>query len=335
MRCTEKLTARQAELVAPKRILLATDLTDGDFLIPHAVAQARASGAAVTVLHAILPSETLPLDAHGGMGCAGSVSGWMGSEEETRLRLEAMCAEIESAGVKCDSVARHGLPADVLQDEIEKGNATRLIMASHGRGKWGQLLMGSVANQLLGRIQIPAFVVGPKSAGCPQHETLRKILHPVSLNGNYRQGIHLALALASTLHAELTLLHVVDRDIESSIPRGGAQNWAENLFSTSISERIGGVAEVEVQVAFGNVVDEIRQEAAHICADWIVLGIDDGYPLWPLQGSFAYKVMAVASCPVLAIPSVSMQSETAAAEERQGVFHRAAGLHGTTSVATI
>ena len=40
-------------LAAPDRILVATDLTDSDYLIPHVIAQAKASNARVTMFHAV------------------------------------------------------------------------------------------------------------------------------------------------------------------------------------------------------------------------------------------------------------------------------------------
>jgi nucleotide-binding universal stress UspA family protein len=285
-------------LVSPKRILVATDLTDGEYLIPHAVAQARASGAAVTLIHAILPAETLPLDA-------GSIAyvDWAKTEQDIHVTLLGLAAQIEFHGIECDVIAKHGFAADVVDEEIKATRATRLIMASHGRGKWGQFMMGSVANQLLGALSIPVFVVGPKSAARPEHATPRKILHPVSLNGDYRRGVELAIELARTFNAELTLLHIPDRDVETSIHPGCTLSWAENLFATLVPNNVALEHPIQISVAFGNLVDEIRKGAARISADWIVLGVEEGLAFWPLRESVAYKVLAVSECPVLAFRS--------------------------------
>jgi nucleotide-binding universal stress UspA family protein len=137
----------------------------------------------------------------------------------------------------------------------------------------------------------------------PEHATPRRILHPVSLNGAYRQGVEQAIELARSFDAELTLLHIPDRDVESSIHPGCTLTWAENLFATLVPSSTPLHPSIRISVAFGNVVDEIRREAARIGADWIVLGIEEGYPFWPLKDSIAYKVLAVADCPVLAIRS--------------------------------
>ena len=291
-------------LIAPRRILVATDLTDGEYLIPHAVAQAKASCANVTLVHAILPAETLPLDA-------GSIAyvDWAKTEQDIQVALLSLASQIEAQGVSCDVVAKHGFAAEVVQDEIKATRATRLIMASHGRGKWGQFMMGSVANQLLGNVSIPVFVVGPKSAPFPKHATPGKILHPVSLNGDYRHGVELAIDLARIFKAELTLLHIPDRDVEASIHPGCTLTWAENLFATLVPKAGPLDPPIQVSVAFGNVVEEIRKGAVRIGADWIVLGVEETTPFWPLHESTAYKVLAVSECPVLAFRSDPRQLE--------------------------
>jgi len=295
-------------LVAPKRILVATDLTDGEFLIPHAVAQAKASGAEVTLIHAILPAETMPVDP-----ATISYVDWERMEGDIENELLKLAHQIEQQGIRCHTVLAHGFAADVVEREIKSSHATRLIMASHGRGKWGQLMMGSVANQLLGKVNIPVFVVGPRSTHCPQHARPQRILHPVSLTGDYKRGVELAIELARSFGAQLTLLHIPDRDVEASIHPGCTLTWAENLFAILIPEGVQAASGVpiEVRVAFGNVIDEIRKEAARHCADWIVLGVEEGFPFWPLKDSTAYKLIAVADCPVLAVrchPSAQKQS---------------------------
>jgi nucleotide-binding universal stress UspA family protein len=125
-----------------------------------------------------------------------------------------------------------------------------------------------------------------------------------------------AFELAKSFGAELTLLHIPDRDVEASIHPGCTLTWAENLFATLVPEGLQLQPPIQVSVAFGNVVDEIRREASRMGADWIVLGVEEGYPFWPLKDSTAYKVLAVAECPVLAIRSDPYQVERATWLER-------------------
>jgi nucleotide-binding universal stress UspA family protein len=291
-------TTAMLDMISPKRILVATDLTDSEFLIPHAIVQAKASGAMVTLVHAIQPFEALPV------GVVSLDAGdWQKSQRNIEIEMIGVAEMIEAAGVSCDVVAKRGFAADVVQDQIKVTHATRLIMASHGRGKWGQLMLGSVANQLLGNVPIPVFVVGPKSTHLPNHASPQRILHPVSLDGNYRSGIELAVTLAQNFGAELTLLHVPDRDLEASFRPGCTHCWAKSLFTELFPEDASLVKSVKVEVAFGNLTDEIRKAAVRVDADWIVMGAEQGLPLWPIAECTAYKVVANANCPVFVFQS--------------------------------
>jgi nucleotide-binding universal stress UspA family protein len=308
----DKENTAMLDLIMPKRILVATDLNDSEFLIPHAIVQAKASGAMVTLVHAIQPFE---------MVSPGFVSHDFVDrdkiEVDTEVEMLSLAEKIEASGVSCDVVAKRGFAVDVVQDQIKATQATRLIMASHGRGKWGQLMMGSVANQLLGNVQIPVFVVGPKSAHLPTHASPRKILHPVSLDGNYRNSIELAVALAQKFGAELTLLHVPDRDLEASFRPGCTHCWAKSLFAELFPKDASLVQSVKVEVAFGNLADEIRKAAGRVDADWIVMGAEQGLPLWPIVECSAYKVVANANCPVFVFQSSPLRVQ----EEKTNLVH--------------
>jgi hypothetical protein len=48
--------------VAPDRIILATDLADLDYLIPHAIAQCRACESSLTIVHVIPEKSSGSLD---------------------------------------------------------------------------------------------------------------------------------------------------------------------------------------------------------------------------------------------------------------------------------
>ena len=48
---------------APGKIVVSTDLTDTEYLLPHAIAQAKASGASLILVHAVLPHESVPMES--------------------------------------------------------------------------------------------------------------------------------------------------------------------------------------------------------------------------------------------------------------------------------
>jgi len=282
--------------VNPARILVATDLTDGDYLVPHAVAQAKASGARVLLIHAVLPANAFPMAA----GYAPYPDEVL-VDREVQLLLEGMARQIERQGVSCDIFFKHGFTAEVIAYKLKTTGATRLIMGTHGRGKLGQLALGSVAKELLGSVDVPVFVVGPHALDAVDQATPRRILHPVSLIGDYKKSAEIAFELARTYKAQLTLLHVLDPDTEASVSRERSLAWSENALLALLANGKGLTTSIQARATYGNVVEEILNAAAQTNADWIVLGVDGGFSSLPLQNNTAYKVIAAANCPVLTV----------------------------------
>ncbi len=153
-----------------------------------------------------------------------------------------------------------------------EAHATRLIMGTHGRGKLGQLALGSVAHELITNVEIPIFVVGPHARGTIEHVTPRRILHPFSLTGNYRESLRLALEIAQAHRAELTLLHVLDQDIEQSMDPERTKSWAKNALDALVPDATNLAPPVHTTVTSGKLDEEVLKAAIQTNADWIVLG---------------------------------------------------------------
>jgi nucleotide-binding universal stress UspA family protein len=287
---------KKCTLAAPDRILVATDLTDTEYLMPYIVAQARTAGAAVTLVHAIPPSDLAPVEA-----AAIPYVDKYKIVRDVRAMLLGVAHRIESRGITCDTVAREGLAIEVICGELRRTDATRLILGTHGRGTLGQLALGSVAQELISKVNVPVFVVGPHARDAVQHPTPRRILHPVSLMGDYQESVDLALDIAQTYRAELTLLHVLDRDIADSVNPERILDWAGNALEALIPDTTVLAPPIHTLVTTGKLADEVLKAADQTNADWIVLGADGGYRLGPFNTTAAYKVLTAANCPVLSL----------------------------------
>ncbi|MBT9333384.1 universal stress protein [Paracidobacterium acidisoli] len=283
-------------LAAPDRILVATDLTDLEYLTPHIIAQAIACPAHVTLVHAVIVTDSLPVEA-----AAVPYIDMSRINRDARLMLMGAAREITAHGICCDAVVRNGYATDIIREEIKRTGATRLIMGTHGRGKLGQLVLGSVAQELITRVNIPVFVVGPLARHSLRHVTPRRILHPVSLMGDYQESVDLAVEIAQACRAELTLLHVLDRDIADAINPERVLDWAGNALAALVPDPTDLVPRVYTMVTTGKLADEILNAADQTDADLIVLGADGGHRFGPLSASAAYQVLAAAKCPVLTL----------------------------------
>ncbi len=283
-------------LVAPENILVATDRTDMEFLLPCAVAQAKASHARLTLVSAITPGDNMPVDSPGPYIDMAKVM------KDITNELNEHAAAIEAQGVRCQVCVAFGLAADVIGGELRKMHAGRLIMGTHGRGKLGRLTLGSVAAELLRTVQVPVFAVGPRARAQKLHETPKNILHPVSLEGNFRSGVQFAIELAVANHAELTLMLVLNRNDKSDVNPERSLEWGRTALRSLLQGMDASQLKTNVEAVFGKVPEEVCRMADEMSADLIVIGVSGVIPLTSLTESTAYKVLARAECPVMTAP---------------------------------
>jgi nucleotide-binding universal stress UspA family protein len=288
-----------AELARPDKIVVATDLSDSDILLPHAIAQAQACGAHLTLVHALMGAGVPALD----------IGGFAQLEQNVNEKMKQMVAIVKAQGISCSSVITHTFCAeDTLPEAARWFGAKRLIMATHGRGRVGQIMLGSIAHELLSILDIPIFAVGPKASAYPEHCTPAKILHPVSFSEGYQDRVEFARNIAQVYGAQLMLMHVIDPDVATEFgPNMRTMEFAKHALDNAIPDRTTLTFPLLTHVAFGNVVDEILNTANVSRADWIVLGTrpiaTKPISYAPLVAtSRAYKLMAAANIPVLTLP---------------------------------
>ncbi|MDX1493512.1 MAG: universal stress protein [Longimicrobiales bacterium] len=77
--------------------------------------------------------------------------------------LENVLDRIEGeAGGSVDHAVRNGHTVEVLQKEAERLNADVVVMASHGRGAFSRLWLGSVADGFVRQTHLPVILVRPE-----------------------------------------------------------------------------------------------------------------------------------------------------------------------------
>ena len=308
MQASGENRSKKNTFAVPDHILVATDLTDLEYLVDHAIAQASSSGARATLVHAA--SDLLPLD--------GAAAPYIDEEKivgEIRLTLLNVARQMETNGITCDIVVRRGNPSEVILEELGRSGATRLILGTNARGKFGQVVIGSVAHELLAKVNVPVFVVGPGARDAGQHVTPRIILHPVSLLGHYQESLQLAFEIAQSYGADLVLHHVLDRNTEESINPERTMEWARNALGTLVANAPYATPPIHTSVTYGDPAQEIARAAAFTDADWIVLGANGERRFLLFNETIAYQVLSKVDCPVLTLRHEPYQVEDKKPEE--------------------
>ncbi|MGB7137641.1 MAG: universal stress protein [Acidobacteriaceae bacterium] len=297
MKTLDDLASQNRAFVVPDKILVATDLSDIDYLVPHALAQARACGSSLTLVHVIPPGEAMPLDAS-----AIPYLDVAEMKEEAKDVLERASHQIREAGIPCDVVIVEGNPRDQIRIQAHELRAGRILAGTHGRRHLKKLLLGSVAHEILRSAEVPVCTIGPNAHEASSFGAPRKILHPVSLCAGYEGSARTAMEMAQFYGAEITLLHVLSRNVQSQPDADRVVAWTQSELRRAVPEEAPLWTHASVQVEIGDVVDEVLNVAAEREADLIVLGVNADFSFWPIHGdNTVYNIIAQAKCPVLSI----------------------------------
>jgi nucleotide-binding universal stress UspA family protein len=285
----------------PSVILVATDLSDLDRLMPYALEQAAFTGARLILLHVIAVSEAMSADASGMPYYDPS-----GALDMAAKTLEACCEMARKRDIACDALVREGNAANQVLAAARQFRADRIVLGTRSRGKVSRLLIGSVAEQVLRSVNIPVITVGPE-AHLPVEgaDPERVVLHATTLRETSRPSAALASQIAAALNARLVLLHVlppIQEMVRKGQPTGldSAAMHELRVLATEVVEE--GSMSIEPHVVHGNPSIEILAEAAGRRAGLIVLGATHRSAFENLtRDRTVYKVLAHARCPVMTL----------------------------------
>lgn len=208
-----KVRTARTDLACPEEIVVATDLADAGRLLSYAIAQARASRAALTFVHAVPPEDSA--EAKSGSAAEGGV------DSATRqTSMEDIARRVRARGVPCSTAVNAGPVANVVEEILRRTGAGRLIAGTHSRQGVDRFLLGSVARKLLVSVDVPVLIIGPQCKQTIAEWAIQKMLLAcLSLDQNAPKSI-VSRAIAKHNHAELTILHVLAPVRLSKVSRG-------------------------------------------------------------------------------------------------------------------
>jgi nucleotide-binding universal stress UspA family protein len=301
----------------PATILVATDLSDLDHLMPFAMEQARESEARLILLHVLSTVTAINSDAAGMpyYDIAGAL-------EVSDQMLRPWCELAARRGIRCDALVREGKTIHQIAAAIRQFQADRVLVGTRSRSKLGKMLIGSVAEQVLRSVYLPVITVGPEAhlpvdTG-PDNVIERVVLHATTLRETSRPSAALACQIAAGQNARLVLLHVLPHISEmerKGLPTGMDSSAMVEL--RILAEQIGArcCSAVEPVVAHGNPSIEILAMAQERQASLIVLGAARRAAFENLtRDRTVYRVLAHARCPVLTLRETDAMPEEVQAE---------------------
>jgi nucleotide-binding universal stress UspA family protein len=284
----------------PAVILVATDLSDLDRLMPHAIEQAAASGARLLLLHALPTIAAISADASG-LPYYDTSSALQIADRSMQL----WCTLSRARGIGCEALVREGDPSHEIAVAIRQFHADRVIVGTRSRSKLGKLLVGSVAEQVLRSVNLPVITVGPEAHLEESDSRDSVMLLATTLREASRPGAALACQIAAVQKSRLIALHVLppvevmERKHQPTGPDSDAMRELRRLASEMAADC--GVL-IEPVVAHGNPVIEILATASERHASLIMLGVTQRSAFENLTRDRAVsRVLAHARCPVLTL----------------------------------
>lgn len=295
----------------PNAILVATDLTDLDRLVPFALQQAHQSNARIILLHVLSGTGVVAADP-AGMPYYDPT----GAIDFTMKTLDPWRSKVRAQEILCDAVVREGPTAQQITAAARQFKVDRLILGTRSRGRVSKLLLGSVAEQVLRSVNLPVITVGPEAhLEVDNGARQRVVLLATTLRETSSPSAALACQIASVHKARLVLLHVlppIDVMQREHLPTGLDATALRELriLAAEVGASESCCTQVEARVAHGHPAIEILAASVDLGADLIVLGSTHRSAFHSLtHDRTVYRVLAHARCPVMTLRDAEEELE--------------------------
>jgi nucleotide-binding universal stress UspA family protein len=204
-----------------------------------------------------------------------------------------------------------------IAEHAEEFTPDLVILCSHGRGGMRDVLMGSIAQQVIALGETPVLLIRPEESPVPSIP-FQKIFLPLDGNPEHEQSITVAADLARSLQANLHFMMAVptyqtlhgEQAATGKLLPGAtaamldlAEQGAEEYLNQQLDQLKDAQIQLSAEVARGDPVPTIVDAANRYGANLIVLGTHgktgtDAF--W--SGSTASKIPGRTHIPLLLVP---------------------------------
>lgn len=127
--------------------------------LPHALDLARAHDSEIILLHVFQPPAQQYIDQ---IALAGQDAQIQNSREDAKQKFTGMRNELREQGVRCRVQWMEGTNvADLVCNYVREEQADLVVMTSHGYTGVARFLFGSVAKDIIQRLDVPVMVIRP------------------------------------------------------------------------------------------------------------------------------------------------------------------------------
>ena len=229
-----------------------------------------------------------------------------GDESARRDRRESnaetVATEAAEAGCDADSIVRHGRPSTEILTCADEVDADLVVVGTHGRTGVRQLVLGSVALEVIREAHHPVLSVGPDAAWDDEDAALSDVCLATDGWSGSAAATEQALSLAAATDASLHVLYAVDVDPDATELRTGFEEHGERTTAEVTDRADEQGLETSRTVTQGTAHEVVLDYVDDKSVDLLVMGTESKSNLERLVvGSVSQRVIPNASVPVLTV----------------------------------
>ena len=296
-----------------RRILVPTDFSeDAQTAVQWGVYWAQRFGADLDLLHVLAEYEAGWHESGDAFSQLDAVRD--AQEEKVEAGLQQATPDPSDTGVATRTAFRRGRSVSgAIRDYASDVDADLIVMGTLGQGRWRDVLLGSVAEQVVRKARRPVLTV--RRDVTPEAPTeIERILAPVDFSDYAHEAVRTAKSFAAAAAAQLHLLFVAEERTvpifnDAGLPSFNTVRMDPEIVSNSqealrqLSDRVGGPdVEVGTHLAKGTVAKRVVDFAQTHGVDLIVMATRGltGVDQW-IMGSVTQRVVRKAPCPVVTL----------------------------------
>jgi len=224
---------------------------------------------------------------------------------ESKEQLQQLVDTYPQDEVQVEGVVEQGMASESILALAEAQKADLIVMGTHGRRGFDQLMLGSVTERVMRKASCPVLTVNK-----PSHDLIRsdeelgvihlnKVLFCTDFSENSQRAFDHAISLAAEYDAELTLLHVLEDSPNSAKIQQTVTSALEQL-DTLVPPGARNMGKIKARstVRIGKAYVQIIELALEAQMDLVIMAVRSRGAVF---GSTTHRVIQFGPCPVLAV----------------------------------
>ena len=231
-------------------------------------------------------------------------------------KLHQQMQSLRNQGFEVDVVMAPGIPSLEINRIAKEKHASMVVIGSHGATLGREVLLGSVALEVLHKAVIPVFIAqleifegAEQGCGMICRDFHSNVLFPTDFSENSEHAFTYLEEVVRRGGRRITIIHVQDLNKIRGHLEDKLQEFdridRDRIERMAVRLKALGATEVRIEIPYGNPKQEIVQSAERGVYSLIVMGTQGrGYFGELILGSIAHHVARHTLVPTLLIPPV-------------------------------